>query len=206
MTRDSVSLTFLGIIFLMLFLVGLSWGSAFRCEAQTEPDHVLLARIWVSEKGWDDSLEEVAIWQVLEARRAPIAWMLRRGRPVSLRAAMRAYAPRATGRVRVVSGRQRWVSTLRSDGRAPAFWRELTGVGWGHYEARWLEVLSRARARLAGEDPRPSPCAESPEHWGSPTHPADRALARRALRAGRWIEVDCGEVRNRFFRVRRRSR
>jgi hypothetical protein len=160
------------------------------------PDYVLLGRIWVSERGWEAAPEEVALWQVLERRRR--LFSRRRGAPVSLRTVMRAYASRATGARPTPPGtRLRWVSELGPACGEPSTWEESVTVAWSRYQDRCEGVFARARARLAGRDGRPSPCAESPDHWAA----RGSALYARAVRDGR--AVDCGDTENGFYRAPR---
>ena len=189
-----------------LALCGFLALAAAPTSASVEPDHVLLARIWASELGWDEAVEEVAIWQVLEQRRHWIG--VHRGSPITLRQAMRAYSPRATGaRLAPAGARQRWVQGLRGDGERSVSWRApLVTIRWSSVRARWEARLDRARARIAGTDPRPSPCADVPDHWSSRRHWRDLRSAARAVSDGRWAVVDCGGTANAFHRVIRRRR
>lgn len=63
------------------------------------------------------------------------------------------------------------------------------------------EAEAVVRRWLAGA-PVDNPCDGPVSHWGSPDHPVDTARADRAIRAGRWVELDCPGTRQRYFRLR----
>jgi hypothetical protein len=176
----------------------LAWTSTARSDAAT--DALLLARICVSEAGWEcwETGDGYAIHEVL----------LRGAERHEMRyeTFARSYSPRATG---MAPSRLRpWVSGLRADGGEPGSWpRIVTRPGrdgmvrvephppWASYRTRWLAVLSRAREvvswRLDDVDEW-SVCEGDVHDWGGSM---DRD---RATRLG-LLDVDCGETSNDFY-------
>lgn len=148
-------------------------------------DRLHLARICVSEAGWDPGSECAAIHEVLVDRARVIG--------ISYRAAACAYSTRTCTRSR--QDARRWIAHLTLDGRRPEGWPR--GTSWTRHRALWRGVLELAADVIRGrvESPCPSPI----HHWGD--RHGDRL---RALRYG-WEQVECGRTRNLFWRVPGRS-
>lgn len=183
----------------LALLLSLASGVAFGQDSSI-PAHLVLARICVSEAGWDcfESGDGLAIHEVLLRGAAR--------RDTTYVDFARTYSPRATGAV--PSRLRPWVGGLREDGEAPSSWpRVVTRTRhdgsvavdphppWSRYRGLWLAVLARARSvtalTLEGVGDW-SPCARSVHDWGGAM---DRA---RAERIG-LIPVDCGETSNDFY-------
>ena len=166
------------------------------------PSYLALARICVSEAGWEcfESGDGLAIHEVLlrGAEREGMSYVN----------FARAYAGRVMGARPHDSVRLRWVGALREDGGEPGGWPRVTtrlmsgGVArveamppWSAYRSRWMAVLVRARevTRLhLSETSEWSPCRSAVHDWGGVM---DR---ERASRIG-LIEVECGETSNDFY-------
>jgi len=176
----------------------LAWASSARADLAT--DALLLARICVSEAGWEcfETGDGYAIHEVL----------LRGAERHAMRyeTFARSYSPRATG---MAPSRLRpWVAGLRADGGEPYSWPRVTtrpipgGLvrvephpPWVSYRARWLAVLDRAREvvswRLDDVDEW-SICEGEVHDWGGEVDEA------RAHRIG-LVPVGCGETANTFY-------
>lgn len=157
-------------------------------RARTTPA-VALARLCVSEAGWDcfRSGDGYAIHEVIARLEA------RRGRGYVEAAAH--YAPRLFGR-RAATPRLRWCGELDRALEAPPSWPAPPHAPWSAYRARWARVLEQARTvvRFTLDDLEEWGICDAPvTHWGAPTRapPAGVALA------------DCGPTLNRFWTVRR---
>ena len=154
--------------------------------ALADDDAVLLARVVVSESGWDGwatgdgyAIHEA---QLAQARADGVSW----------RSAAVAMSPRATGR-RPTSGRLAWVAGLDERGREPAAWPPLPHSPWPQYRSRWLAVLERAREVVTwpmSVHDEWGMCDERPWTWAAPHHPPSPGL----------VAVDCGGTRNRYYR------
>lgn len=176
----------------------LAWASSARADLAT--DALLLARICVSEAGWDcfESGDGYAIHEVL----------LRGAERHAMRyeTFARSYSPRATG---MAPSRLRpWVAGLRADGGEPYSWPRVTtrpipgGLvrvephpPWVSYRARWLAVLERAREVVSWR-------LDDVDEWGlcdGPVHDWGGTMDRaRATRLG-LLDVDCGGTSNDFY-------
>jgi len=165
------------------------------------PAYLALARICVSEAGWEcfDTGDGLAIHEVLlrGAERHDMTYLT----------FARTYSPRAVGDR---PGRLRpWIGGLREDGGEPYSWPRVTtrptSAGlvrvephppWSNYRDRWLTVLARAREVVAGyalsDVGEWSPCDGEVHDWGGAM---DRA---RAERIG-LIPVECGDTANDFY-------
>lgn len=157
-----------------------------RVSARSESDALLLARVVVSESGWDGwaSGDGYALHyaQLTVADRDGISW----------RSAARALSPRATGLRPTADPRLSWVSGLREDLLAPAGWPASPHAPWVAYRARWLAVLERARDVVTWDleiHDEWSPCEERPITWAARWHTPSPGL--RAL--------DCGDTANAFY-------
>lgn len=142
-----------------------------------------LARAMVSEAGWEETRDHVAIAYVLFRR-----WIVaKREHPhISLTAVIKRYCA-GFGNT-IPTARQRWVLTLRADGGRPAAWPN--DIAWVDYKDRWLAVLNTVEQWRRGE--HPDPCNGLARYWGGPM---DRPSPRM-------IRMDCGETKNRFYTVR----
>ena len=169
------------------------FSSSSRAIAQERvPPRVALARIAVSESGWDGKRDRAAIWHVL-GRRAD-----RHG--MRLTSMARAYSSRVFDPTR--TDRRRWVAmldprhALESGGRPEGFPDTLP---WRNFRTRWRNILLHADAFLRSHVA--DPCGEdAPDHWGMSV--PGSIDYRRAVGAG-WERVDCGETHNAFWRVPR---
>lgn len=153
---------------------------------------LLLARICVSEAGWDAHASgdcgaiHYALLGTVESR------------GVSLATAARIHSPRATGARPTSDPRLAWVAGLRADGAAPAAWPAPPHAPWAAYRARWLDVLERARDLVTwtlDDHARDSMCSEPPTTWAAPWHPPSPGLER----------IDCGDTLNRYYTRGRRE-
>ena len=174
----------LGVVLALGLGVAASRGCVVGVHAQAHRpgDALLLARLCVSEAGWDcwQTGDGAAIYDVLRTRSA--------ARRQTWRTAARSYAPHVGGRLAPRTARGRWVAQLREDGEQPAGWPAR--ASWSAYRERWLGVLAEARRVVA--EGVVSPCSERVEHWGGVV---DRERARRlGMR-----RVDCGPTRNDFY-------
>lgn len=152
------------------------------------PDHVLLARICVSEAGWRcwDRGDGLAIYEVLSAGAA------RYGVPFATYA--QRYAPRATG-VRPSVGRTLWVAQLQDNGTRPVAWPST--APWGLYRPQWFDVLETAEDVLTLDGSRArewSPCVGPVHDWSSRSEPSLARASRLGL-----IPVNCDDSLNRFY-------
>lgn len=149
-------------------------------EANRPSEILGLARICVSESGWDSPHDCEGILSVLRSRSE------RTG--MTLNQAMRAYSKRVFDRSRTDA--RRWIADLHLSAQKPDGWPDH--LPWdGGYKESWMMMLEFAEDLLGSSNLR---C--SAHHWG------DRyGDKERALRAG-WTEVDCGETKNMFWRTR----
>lgn len=170
------TLAFIGMV------VGLIVALPPAVEA-TRPSEVLgLARICVSESGWDSPHDCEGILSVLRSRSE------RTG--MTLTQAMRAYSGRVFDRNRNDS--RRWIADLHLHGDKPDGWP--SHLPWeGGYQLSWYMMLEFADDLLKA-DRNELRC--DAHHWGD--RHGDK---ERALRAG-WTQVDCGETKNMFWRTR----
>ena len=145
--------------------------------AEAQPDHVLLARTCISERGFRVETDDcAAIGLVVRAR------MERRGE--TFRDAIRALAPRLHGGT--ITSRT-WLLRIEEDCRRPrglgATWDRARGDLPSRRDA-CLATMAEARAIVDGT--RTLVCERMPEHWGS------RADTERRRRAGyRWRDAVC---------------
>jgi len=138
-------------------------------------EQVALARICVSEAGWEIGDDCGSILSVLRSRSERMR--------IPLMQAMRAYSSRTFDRSRTDS--RRWIAELSGNG----FPRGLAA----RHQSKWRQLLDHAGELLANPA---STC--DVHHWGS-NHGNDLA---RALRAG-WTRVDCGDTKNAFWNMAR---
>ena len=173
---------------LLVSLVFLCTEPGAHAQRRHVPDHVLLARICVSEAGWQcwDSGDGLAIYEVLSTGAA------RYGVPFATYA--RRYAPRATG-VRPSEGRTSWVAQLQASGVRPVAWPSTSP--WHLYRPQWFDVLETAEDVLSLDGSRArewSPCASEVHDWASSSEPSRQRASRLGL-----IPVNCGTTLNRFY-------
>ena len=152
------------------------------------PDHVLLARICVSEAGWQcwDSGDGLAIYEVLSTGAARY--------DVSFATYARRYTPRATG-VRPSEGRTLWVSQLQDSGARPVAWPSTSP--WTLYRPQWFDVLETAEDVLTLDGSRArewSPCASPVHDWSSLSDTSRARASRLGL-----VPVNCGTTLNIFY-------
>ena len=183
-------------------------SAVFAIMVQTMPasaqneNALLLARICVSEAGWDcfDTKDGMAIHEVLLRGAA-------RHR-ISYAAFARAYSKAAGRGGDNVRERIRWIREMNERGEQPASWpaqryvrngdavRVLPGLPWAQYRGAWLSVLERAREvvqRYALDNLRSWGVCESPVHdWGGLMD------HNRAVRIG-LIQVSCNGTSNNFY-------
>lgn len=159
------------------------WVAAIASAAD---DAVLLARIHVHESTWitprgSNRDEADALYLVLADRAARNDWTLRQ--------AMQAYSPRATGVWRArVSPRTRWVRTLDRGMRRPDGWPR--GLDWERdFAPRWAARLAAAEAILASPPSWEGLCNAPPHHWGG-------AMDMRNPLLYGWLRVTCGRTHN----------
>lgn len=143
---------------------------------------LLLARLCVSETGWNAPNECRAIVHVVRTR-AEI-------RGTSIASMARAYAP---GLTRPRTPRQQWIAALHPDQRAPKTWPR--GASWERHRVR-LQALAVVVADALAE--QRSSCVA--EHWSAPHC---RACNARMVTAG-YVPADCGRTSNVFW-IRRRD-
>lgn len=173
---------------LLVLFVFLCTETGAHAQRRHIPDHVLLARICVSEAGWQcwDSGDGLAIYEVLSTGAT------RYGVPFATYA--RQYAPRATG-VRPSEGRTSWVAQLQASGVRPVAWPSRSP--WHLYRPQWFDVLEMAEDVLSLEGSRArewSPCASAVHDWSSSLEPSLARASRLGL-----VPVNCGTTLNRFY-------
>jgi Ni/Co efflux regulator RcnB len=152
-----------------------------RAPCVREPDHVLLARHCVSERGWRlDTADCAAIFEVVLARMEP---------GDSLRDALCRQGPHLHhGTIT----RRRWLLDLDEDGHRPEglevpWTTSVAAIGSSRRDA-WLYTLEETallidRWRAGAHVPV---CEREPRAWGS-----DGDLRERRRRGYRWVEVRC---------------
>ena len=148
-----------------------------------EQTKVWIARALVSEAGWEEINDHIAIAYVL-FRRWRIA--LRSYPRFSMISVIKKYC--AGFGATAATPRQRWVRNLRIDGKRPRNWP--SDIRWQDYRERWLKVLDTVEAwRKGGYS---DPCRGLARYWGGPM---DRPSQRM-------IRMDCGPTKNHFYTVR----
>lgn len=157
-------------------------------SAQRDDAGLLLARTCVSERSWAVETDDCSAIYAVALRRVEV-------RGGTLGSALRALSPTLHGEGEL---RRPWLRHLERDGRRPRGWR---AASWERHRPLWLATLAEADALVAGE--RTHRCAELPSAWGSR---ADVRLALSRDPSLRWIDVDCGDTRNRVGRYERRTR
>jgi hypothetical protein len=144
---------------------------------------VWIARAMVSEAGWDETQDHIAVAFVLLRR-----WRLAQKQfpGYSMVSVIRRYC--AGFRDMALTKRQRWIKNMTLDGQRPAGWPD--DIFWRDYRDRWLAVLNLTEAWRRGE--HPDPCRGKSMYWGGPM---DRPSKRM-------IRMDCGATKNFFYTVK----
>lgn len=144
---------------------------------------LILARVLVNECGWEPTDDGPAIHHVLTQRAQRMG--------VSYEQAARRYS-RTTFEANLLPANRRWVAFVDSDS-APLSWPG--NLDWSKtYAPRWRRILRFATQIVEGKE---APLCR-PDHWGA----AGGWNFERSLRLG-WIEVDCGNTVNAFWRLPR---
>lgn len=142
---------------------------------------VMLARVCVSEAGWDAHDECAVIVHALNQQAIQ--------RNVSLKRQICDYAPKSCDQERT---RRRWIAFLEPDRRtAPPGWPRLP---WEPYRAKFAGMVVTAWETMTGR--RASPCPEA-FHWGSRHCPACERRMRR-----RFERIECVGMKNVWYRRR----
>ena len=160
-----------------------STASAHLDVARAE---LALARVCISEIGWEPGEECAAIHAVIvdRAERMGIPYMQ----------ALCAYASRSCSPGRTDA--RRWIAHLDASLERPDGWP--ASLPWSRYRERWAAALDLAGHVLGGRVT--SPCELAPHHWGMP-HGIDLERARLAG----WERVSCPGARNAYWRDPRRG-
>lgn len=165
----------------------LAFMACVVASAQHEDAGLLLARTCVSERGWAVDTDDCSAIYAVALRRVEV-------RGGTIASALRALSPTLHGDGTVPRD---WLQHLERDGRRPRGWR---AASWERHRPLWLQTLDEADALLAGE--RTHRCVELPTSWGSRTDVRVHLAADPTLR---WVDVECGNTRNRVGRYERRS-
>lgn len=197
MTKNLIAVLLLGAA------VALPASAAQGQDRRPDPA-LLLARICVSEAGWDcfDTKDGLAIHEVL------LRGAARHG--ISYAAFARSYSKAAGRGGENVRERIRWIREMNERGDQPASWpaqryvnvggtvRVHPGLPWAQYRGSWLAVLERAKEVVRRYE------LDNINVWGvcpSPVHDWGGDMDHeRATRIG-LIQVTCGEgvTSNNFY-------
>jgi hypothetical protein len=142
-----------------------------------------IARAMVSEAGWDETADHVAIAYVLYRRWVQVKRKFPR---FPIRAVVARYCA-GFGKT-VYFARQKWVRNLNEDGKRPKGWPD--DIAWSDYKDRWLSVLKTADEWRQGI--HLDPCRGISRYWGGPMDKPSK----------RMIRMDCGKTKNYFYTVR----
>lgn len=171
---------------IVFFMAGASCQSCeTKAEAQAQDVGLLLAKVFVSEGGFDGEADHLAIGRY--TRNLALFWRSDMGVTL-VRRYQRALAPAAERRGR------RWLANLDRSLEAPEGWPE-DRQPWSARRAQWAATLARADAFLRREIDAPPGCR--PHSWGSPVYDAEEIA--RTLENGGFV-VNCGETKNTFLR------
>lgn len=158
-----------------------------RAERWNLPDEVsyeatvlALARICVSEGGWENDRDCAGIYQVLRNTRRSDEHLID-----VMRRHSRYMIPGRTS----LPARQRWVTSLDLEGTRPSDLPD--SASWERLERPWLRRIALARALIDGRVPD-RPCPAPVIAWGGTMD--DHIAHRRGL-----ARVDCGDTENRFW-------
>lgn len=180
---------FASLLFLLsLLVVPFIWHGCQSVRADADDPGLVLARTCVSERGWELETDDCSAIYAVALRRIEI-------RGGTLFQALRQLSPRLHGRTAI---RRAWLRGLNRDGDRPSSWP--SHVSWEHHRPLWLATLEEADALVAGE--RTHVCSELPSAWGS-HEDVSHVLAGHENML-RWVDVDCGNTRNRVGRWERR--
>lgn len=177
-------------LFFLLATVTMCLTSMVTCTAQLalpeltqaqDSTAVELARLCVSECGWDCPEECAAIHQSLQNRAALAG--------ISFRTQLRAH--RSVTRPGHQPARP-WLAELDARGRVPRSWESSVTIPWSRRRDSWMETLQTAQDLL--ETPR-NPCDGDPLDWGVGS--VVRSYRRAYRRA---VTLDCGPTVNVFLR------
>ena len=173
----------------VVFFVQTTAG-AHESPVELVPDHlwnddtkIWIARALVSEAGWDETTDHIAIAYVLHRR-----WQLARKRyprytfPSVIKRYCAGFGPTPP------TPRQLWVKNLNVKGTRPKGWPN--DIRWKDYRNRWFKVIDTVEEWRRGA--YPDPCNGHSRYWGGPM---DRPSKRM-------IRMDCGPTKNRFYTVR----
>lgn len=150
---------------------------------QVDPQEQLaLARVLVSEVGWEPTAEGAAIHEVLEDRSRRMG--------LSYLTTLCAYSSRTCDTER--ADRRSWIAHLRPGDARPEGWPAR--ASWPRHRARWLALQQHAGEVLSGRVE--SPCSGPVHYWGMPS-----GIDLRRAQAAGWSRVDCPGARNAFWRV-----
>jgi hypothetical protein len=175
---------------LATFIVGLTLDQCspgLPAHAQAPDVGLMLARVFVSESGFDGAADHLPIANY--TRSLARYWRVPMG--VALpRRYTRALAPESERRSRP------WLANLMRNGAEPRSWPHgPNSQPWPERRQQWLDTLARADAFLAGEVDAPPGCR--PHSWGSPEY--DREAIESTIANGGFV-IDCGPTKNVFLR------
>lgn len=158
----------------------------YEVEPMTTPLHLALARIFVSEGGYDGTRDYMPIFIVLKNRSQG-------GTELTLENMMR-YSPKS-----FTYGSNhfaKYIPYLNEQGTEPRFWRErYPDTPWENYREKWIRALEISWNILNGHSFR-NHCNGRVDHWG-----ADRPdMIQQALQNG-LTRVSCHGTRNAFWRI-----
>lgn len=162
-------------------------NSTQRTERETRQLQLALARICISESGWQlETWDCRLIFEVLSGRS---------GTGHLTMGIMRRYSTATFNRRR--TDRRRWVPFLNAEFREPRHWQETVTVPWFVYREAYRHTYNYA-GYLIRHEPN-YPCTMPVHHWG-----ARGWRVRQREREG-WRRVECGMVptRNQFWMVPR---
>jgi len=175
-------------VVIVLFLSAPASANSGRVDATLVSDTALvMAQLYVAEAGWRSPRDYAAIHHsITEGAR-------RRGVTVEKQA-------RDYGSIfKTDSSRATWVLGLNGEMTEPEGWPD--DVSWERYgRPRWARVLMESQINEVFMPT--NPCRGVPRHWGGRTLARDRARARRAIAAGRWIPLQCGPTINGYYATR----
>ncbi len=158
------------------------WQNAER--PMGTPRQLALARIFVSEGGFDGTYDWLAIYQVLLNRS--------HDRELTLRNMMR-YSPKSFNFFR--EDINRYIPYLNENGDRPLHWRYKNELWESRYKAGWLRAYELA-GRLVRGVRIPSTCHGRVDHWGR-NRPD---MITQALNNGLTL-VPCRGTKNLFWRI-----
>ncbi len=144
---------------------------------------LMLARVCVSEGGWEGHQECVVIVNALMEQAED--------RGITLERQICAYAPNSCDRRR--QDDRRWIAYMTPDGRAPRGWPRLN---WERYRVRLAAMMVVAYRAYLGIEVSSCPAGY---HWGS----SWCSSCRRRMRQSGFRRIDC-PIANNFWYARPR--